>query len=235
MARLARVIVPGLPHHITQRGNRGQPTFLCDDDYQCYLELMGQSCSAHQVEIWAYCLMPNHVHLIAVPRSADGLRRAIGEAHRRYTRSVNIREGWRGHLWQGRFASFVLDRPYLLTAVRYVELNPVRAGLASAPSRYRWSSAPAHLRGKDNALVRVAPLLKLAPPWRGFLARVIREEDIKLLRAHEHTGRPLGDEEFLATLEQSLGRILRRQKPGPKPPPLRIRKRRKPPKRQPRN
>ena len=96
---------------------------------------------------------------------------------------VNLREGWRGHLWQGRFASFVLDEPYLLTAARYVELNPVRAGLVNAPRQYRWSSAAAHVRGKDDKLVRVAPLLKLAPNWRAFLARVIREEDIKLLRA----------------------------------------------------
>jgi len=160
--------------------------------------------------------MPNHVHLIAVPHSADGLRRAFGEVHRRYTRMVNFREGWRGHLWQGRFASFVLDEPYLLTAARYVELNPVRAGLINAPSRYAWSSAAAHVRGRDDALVRVAPLTKLVPNWRGFLARVIRERDIKVLRAHQRTGRPLGEEDFLATLEQDLGRILRRQKPGPK-------------------
>ena len=129
MARLARVVVTGLPHLITQRGNRRQQTFYCDENYRSYLELMGQWCGAHQVEIWAYCLMPNHVHLIAVPQSADGLRRAVGEAHRRYTRLVNFREGWRGHLWQGRFASIVLDERYLLTAARYVELNPVRAGL----------------------------------------------------------------------------------------------------------
>ena len=121
-----------------------------------------------------------------------------------------------GHLWQGRFVSFVLDEPYLLTAARYVELNPVRAGLVKAPSRYRWSSAAAQCVDEDDTLVRVAPLLKLAPKWRTLLARVIREEDIKLLRAHEHTGRPLGDEAFLATLEKDLGRILRRQKPGPK-------------------
>ncbi len=216
MARLARVVVPGLPHHITQRGNCRQQTFFCDEDYRSYLELMGQWCGAYQVEIWAYCLMPNHVHLIAVPQSVDGLRRAVGEAHRRYTRLVNFREGWRGHLWQGRFASFVLDERYLLTAARYVELNPVRAGLIRAPSRYPWSSAAAHVRRRDDALVRVAPLLELAPDWRRFLTRVIREEDLKLLRAHEHTGRPLGDEAFLASLEQKLGRILRRQKPGPK-------------------
>ena len=224
MARLARIVAPGLPHHITQRGNRRQPTFFCDEDYQCYLELIW--CRAHQVLIWAYCLMPNHVHLIAVPQSAHGLRRAIGEVHRRYTRMVNLREGWRGHFWP--FASFVLDKPYLLTAARYVELNPVRAGLASAPTRYRWSSAAAHARGRDDALVRVAPLLKLAPPWRGFLARVMREEDLKVLRAHEHTGRPLGDEEFLTTVEQTLGRILKPQKPGPKPKRPRISKRHKP-------
>jgi putative transposase len=203
-------------HHITQRGNRRQHTFFCDEDYHIYLELMGQWCGAHSVEILAYCMMPNHVPLIAVPQSADGLRRAIGEVHRRYTRMINFREGWRGHLWQGRFASIVLEEPYLLTAARYIELNLVRAGLINSPSRYRWSSAAAHVRGKDDMLVRVNSLLELAPNWRAFLARVIRVEDVKLLRTHEHTGRPLGGEEFLATLEQNLGRILRRQKPGPK-------------------
>jgi REP-associated tyrosine transposase len=216
MARFARVVVPGLPHHITQRGNRRQQTFFCDEDYDCYLELMAQFCRAEQVEVWAYCLMPDHVHLIAVPRSADGLRRAIGEAHHRYTRMVNFREGWRGHLWQGRFASFVLDEPYLLTAARYVELNPVRAGMVNAPSRYRWSSAAAHLRGREDTLVQVSPLLQLAANWRRLRTSVVREEDLKVLRAHEHTGRPLGDEAFLASLEQNLGRILRRQKPAPK-------------------
>jgi putative transposase len=216
MARLARVVAPGFPHHITQRGNRRQQTFFCDEDYQYYVELMGQWCAAHDVEILAYCLMPNHVHLIAIPQSPDGLRRAIGEVHHRYTRMVNLREGWRGHLWQGRFASVVLDERYLLTAARYIELNPVRSGLINASSRYRWSSAAAHVRSKDDALVHVAPLLEFAPNWRSFLSRVIREEDIKRVRAHERTGRPMGDEEFLATLERDLGRILRRQKPGPK-------------------
>ena len=149
MARLARVIAPGMPHHVTQRGNPRQQTFFGEEDYQHYLELMAQFCRAEQVAIWAYCLMPNHVHLIVVPQSAESLRRAIGEAHRRYTRRINFREGWPGHLWQGRFASFVMDEDHLLTAARYVELNPVRAGLVQAPSRYRWSSAAAHLRGRD--------------------------------------------------------------------------------------
>ena len=135
MARLARVIAPGMPHHVTQRGNRRQQTFFGKEDYQHYLELISRFCRAEQVAIWAYRLMPNHVHLIVVPQSAESLRRAIGEAHRRYTRRINFREGWRGHLWQGRFASFVMDEDHLLTAARYVELNPVRAGLVQAPSR----------------------------------------------------------------------------------------------------
>jgi putative transposase len=216
MARLARVVVPGMPHHVTQRGNRRQPTFFCEDDYAAYVELMAQFCGECGVEIWAYCLMPNHVHLIAVPRSKDGLRRAIAEAHRRYTRRVNFREGWRGHLWQGRFASFVMDEPYLLAAARYVELNPVRANLVDAPSEYPWSSAAAHLKGKDDALVCVRPLLAMAGNWRRLLTGAVSEEALKQFREHERTGRALGDDAFQKRLEKRLGRVLRRQKPGPK-------------------
>ncbi len=123
---MACLVIPGLPHHVTQRGNRRQQTFFNDGDYAAYLELMSDWCGEEGVEIWGYCLMPNHVHLIAVPRTEQGLRRAIGEAHRRYTRRINFREKWRGYLWQGRFASFIMDEPYLLAAARYVELNPVR-------------------------------------------------------------------------------------------------------------
>ena len=125
-----------MPHHVTQRGNRRQQTFFCDDDYFSYLDLIGEWCSASGVEIWGYCLMPNHVHLIVVPRSEDGLHRALGEAHQRYTRRVNLREGWCGHLWQGRFASFAMDQRHLLQAARYVEMNPVRAKLCRVP--WRW-------------------------------------------------------------------------------------------------
>jgi putative transposase len=216
MARLARVVIPGIPHHITQRGNRRQPTFFCDEGYTIYLELMSHWCAERDVQIWAYCLMPNHVHLIAVPKTEDGLRLAIGEAHRRYTRHVNFREGWRGHLWQGRFASFVLDETYLLAAARYVELNPVRARLATSPSEYRWSSAKAHLKGKDDVLVKVSPLIKIAGNWRRLLTSAVSEEDLKQFREHERTGRVLGEEAFQKRLEKKLGRVLRRQKPGPK-------------------
>ena len=217
MARLARVIVPGLPHHITQRGNRRQQTFFGTDDYRAYLGLMAEWCRRHEVAVWAYCLMPNHVHMIAVPRHEAGLRRAIGESHRRYSLRVNRREGWTGHLWQGRFASFPLDERHLLAAARYVELNPVRAGLVRGPARWTWSSARAHLSGEDDRLVRVAPLLDAVGDWRAFLAGGLDEADLAAIRKHERTGRPLGSDAFLARLERKLGRPLRRGKPGPKP------------------
>ena len=128
MPRLARVVVPGLPHHITQRGNRRQQTFFCDEDYRSYLELMEEWCGVHQVAVWTYCLMPNHIYLIAVPHRPMACDGPSARRTRRYTRMVNVRKGWRGHLWQGRFASFVLDEPHLLTAARNVELNPVPPG-----------------------------------------------------------------------------------------------------------
>ncbi|MBW2100048.1 MAG: transposase [Deltaproteobacteria bacterium] len=112
MARIAKAVAPGIPHHVTQRGNRRQQTFFNDEDYQSYLELMSEWGMKFQVETWAYCLMPNHIHLIVVPETKDGLTPAIGEAHRRYTRRVNFREGWRGHLWQGRFSSFIMEESY---------------------------------------------------------------------------------------------------------------------------
>ena len=216
MARIARVVAPGLPHHITQRGNRRQATFFYEQDYGEYLRLMSEWCSHWNVEVWAYCLMPNHVHMIVVPQSEEGLRRAIGEAHRRYTRRINFREGWRGHLWQGRFASFPLDERYLLAATRYVELNPVRAGMVEDPETYPWSSAAAHISGVGNALVRVKPLLEMVGNWRDFLLSGVSGEELDRIRRHERTGRPLGNDGFVERLKQALGRILQRHKPGPK-------------------
>jgi putative transposase len=217
MARLARAVAAGVPHHVTQRGNRRQQVFFRDDDYAVYRALLAAGCRAAGVAVWAYCLMPNHVHLILVPADADGLRAALGEAHRRYTRHVNLREGWRGYLWQGRFASFPMEEPHLLAGARYVELNPVRAGLTTAPGDWPWSSAAAHLAGRDDTLVTVAPLLALAPDWAGLLAGSLGEAEREAIRAGERTGRPLGSAAFTARLEKRLGRTLARQKPGPKP------------------
>ena len=217
MARLARVVVPGIPHHITQRGNRRQETFFYEADYEAYMQLLAEWCKRCGVQVWAYCLMPNHVHLIAVPESEDGLRRGIGEAHRRYSRRINFREGWRGHLWQGRFASYPMDDKYLMKAVRYIELNPVRAKLCRVPWRWRWSSAAAHVSGRGDELVEVPALLEYVDDWRSFLAGGLDVGDVELLRHHERTGRPLGGPKFLERLEKMLGRVLRRNKPGRKP------------------
>ncbi|MFA6012706.1 MAG: transposase [Desulfobacteraceae bacterium] len=217
MARIARAVAPRMPHHITQRGNRRQQTFFNDEDYQIYLELMSQWCKTYHVEVWAYCLMPNHVHLILVPDTKDGLNLAVGEAHRRYTRRINFREGWKGHLWQGRFSSFIMDESYLLACTKYVELNPVRAGLVKRPEDWPWSSAGSHITGKDDILVKTRPLLDMVKKsWKRFLSTDAQEMEIEMFRKHERTGRPIGDDSFIETLEQLLDRNLKPQKPGPK-------------------
>jgi putative transposase len=177
---------------------------------------MADSCRRYEVEVWAYCLMPNHVHLIAVPIRSDSFRHAIGEAHRRYTRRINFREKWKGHLWQERFASYAMSESHLLAAVRYIELNPVRAGLVKTPLLYEWSSAGAHIKGCDDKLVRVGPLLELVNDWCSFIGQDIMDKEIGLFRLHERTGRPLGDECFVESIENSVCRVLRRKKPGPK-------------------
>ena len=209
MARLARVVIPGIPHHITQRGNRRQRVFFNSADYDAYLELMAAWCRKSGVEIWAYCLMPNHVHLIALPQAEDSLAKGIGEAHRRYTRMINFREKWRGYLWQGRFASFPMDERYLLVAARYIELNPIRAGLVQKPEEYAWSSAAAHLKGKDDRLVITKPLLEMRDDWRALLADEPSADEMDDLRKHESTGRPLGSDNFIKKLEQLFNRIFR--------------------------
>lgn len=217
MARLARVVAPGVPHHVTQRGNRRQQTFFNDDDYQVYCDTLAESCLKARVEVWAYCLMPNHVHLILAPADEGGLRAALGEAHRRYSRRVNFREGWRGYLWQGRFASVAMDEPHLMACARHVEMNPVRAGLTARPEDWPWSSARAHLAGADDRLVRAAPLLERAPDWAGLLAAALPQDIYEAIRRAERTGRPLGAGAFVARLEAQLNRPLAPRKPGRKP------------------
>lgn len=210
------MVVSGIPHHITQSGNRSQNTFFIEDDYREYLYLMSESCHLHGVEIWAYCLMCNHVHMIAVPEGPASLRSAIGEAHRRYTRTINLRNNWRGHLWQERFSSFPVNETYLLAAAHYVEMNPVRAQITSDPFSYPWSSAGSHALGQDDELVRVKPLLDLVPNWQAFLLEGLEEKEYPKIRQHGRTGRPLGDENFIKKVENVCNRALCKMKPGPK-------------------
>jgi len=214
MARLARVVAVGYPHHITQRGNRRQTTFFGDDDYRAYLDLLRRFGPAARLDVWAWCLMPNHVHLIVVPQGADALRAGLAETHRRYTRRVNFREGWRGHLWQERFASFVLGQGHLWAAVRYVERNPVRAGLVGRPEDWPWSSARAHLGLEADRLVRPVPALAAFGPWRHYLSETDREADLAQFRRHGRTGRPCGPESFIRQLEAATGRALVPRRPG---------------------
>jgi len=214
MARLTRLVVPYHPHHITQRGNRRQTVFFNDGDYQIYLDLMAAFCQKTGSEVWAYCLMPNHVHMVMVPHSEDGLRQTLGEAHRRYTRHINFREKWRGYLWQGRFASFPMDEAYLMACTRYVELNPVRAKLVKRAEDWRWSSARAHIGGHDDKLVTVEPMLQRCGDWRDFLSGGLNDATTEEIRASERTGRPLGDDGFIKKLQDLTGRRLIKRKAG---------------------
>jgi len=190
-------------------------TFFCDEDYLTYLALMAEWCRKFNVSVWCYCLMPNHVHLIAVPETEESLRMAIGEAHRRYSVMINRRQKWTGHLWQGRFSSFPMDETYLLAAAKYIEMNPVRANLTPDPYAWRWSSAKAHADGTDDILVKTSPLLQIVGDWRVFLRDTV-EEDANKIRSHERTGRALGSDSFLESLELSLMRAVKRRKAGRK-------------------
>jgi len=216
MTRLARIVVPGIAHHVTQRGVRRMDVFREAEDYEFYLSLLSESCTKAGTEVWAYCLMTNQVDLVLVPGSADGLRGALGETHRRYTTAVNFREGCRGHLWQERFHSFAMDEHHLLAAVRDVEMNPVHAGLVERAEAYPWSSARAHLSGTGDGLVKVQAMLDRVGDWREYLESRVDEGLTETLRSHSRTGRPLGDDSFLDRLERKLGKALRPRRPGRK-------------------
>jgi len=219
MPRLARVIAPGLPHHVTQRGNRREPIFFEDGDQEVYRDLLAEQTRKRGVEVWGYCLMPNHVHLILAPSDKAGIGLAVGEAHRRYTCFVNARARWGGHLFQRRFASVVMDDTHLIAAARYVPMNPVRARLVARAQDWPWSSAGAHLAGRDDGLVTVGPLLERIGDFAAFLAQGEEVSASAALRAAETTGRPLGNAAFIDGLERLLGRKLARGRPGPAPRP----------------
>lgn len=205
MPRSARLVVPGIPHHVTQRGNRRQQTFFSDEDYRLYIKLLRFWCDRVETEIWAWCLMPNHVHLVLVPAHPDGLRAALANTHKRYTWQVNQREGWHGHLWQSRFASCPMDEPHLLACVRYVELNPLRAGLVSRPELWPWSSARAHLGLGHDPLTALAPMCERVGDWRALLDSGLEDRERERIRASERSGRALGDPAFAARIASEWG------------------------------
>ena len=217
MARLPRIVLPGLPHHVTQRGNRRERTFFEDGDYELYLDLLSEAAHKSGVEVWSYCLMPNHVHIIATPSDEDGLRRTFRYVHRHYTGYINARLRVTGHLWQGRFSSVAMDDPHFVAALRYVALNPVRARLVARAPDWAWSSTRALLAEEDDHVVHVAPALERVGDFAAFLGEEFDEAlSYAALRKAESVGRPVGSKEWLADMEARTGKALAPGKRGPK-------------------
>jgi putative transposase len=225
MPRRPRVIVPGVAHHVTQRGNNRQTVFHSSADRRFYLELLGRHATHYGARILGYCLMPNHIHLIAVPERDDSLARALGCTHSEYALALNQAQGRSGHVWQNRFFSCLLDTSHLLLALRYVELNPVRAGLTPEPWGWPWSSARAHALELAQD-----PVLDCRweeyfgrwdfGEWREILSAGMSGGECDSLRRATHTGEPLGSREFVTALERQSGRRLRvlaRGRPQKKP------------------
>ncbi|MEQ9331030.1 transposase, partial [Thalassobaculum sp.] len=202
----------------TQRGNGRARTFFDDDDYRFYRDRLGAECRAAGVAVWAWVLMPNHVHLILTPSDEDGLRRALAKVHRAHAGRVHARLGRSGHFWQGRFGCVAMDEPHLLAALRYVAGNPVRAGLAARPEDWPWSSVHAQLAGAaGDGVTDTAPVRERYPDFAGLLAAGDAADEFRALRRAESIGRPVGDDEFLGRLEALTGRRLKPGRPGPKP------------------
>lgn len=218
MPRIARIVAVDHPHHITQRGVRSIAIFQNDSDRNQYLQFIKEEVERHDLEILAWCLMTNHVHFIATPHTEESLSRGFGEAHKRYTRMKNFSDNVRGYLFQGRFDSCVLDERHLLAAVSYVENNPVNAGMVKHAWQYKWSSAAYHVGDKrKDILVKRRNLYELVKDWRTYLdERIEAKDDIDKVRRATRTGRPAGNDGFVKKIEKLTGRLLQRQKPGPK-------------------
>ena len=212
MPRIARIVVPEVPHHITQRGNNQQDVFFVDDDREVYLELLKRQAEKYGLDVLGYCLMSNHVHLIATPQQADSLANAVGRTHFLYTQYINRMHGRSGHLWQGRFYSCALDESHFWAAMRYIECNPVRAKICRFPWVYLWSSAAAHTGKADGAeLLNLSRWQDIVSEkeWTALLRQALDEQEIKTLHSNTQQGRPLGSDRFISKLEFALGRRLR--------------------------
>lgn len=192
MPRAARIVVPDVPHHVVQRGNRQQRIFFSHADARRYVEMLAEACAAHRVRCLAWCLMPNHVHLVLKPATASGLRSVMSSVHTRYAQRINGRDGLTGHLFQDRFRSYPMDEAHLLVAVRYIENNPVKAGLAPSAEEWRWSSARTHVGAGIDALTDVAALAPFIRNWRAYLLEGLESADNEeAIEGALRSGRPL--------------------------------------------
>src|ERR1700722_19029729 len=220
MGRLARVVAADIPHHLTQRGNGRRFILDCDADRAIYLNLLREDVEPYRVSVIGYCLMSNHVHLIVVPRTVDGLALALKRTHGRYASYWNAVHQSSGHVWQGRYYSCPLDEPHLWEALRYSELNPVRAGLVAESESWIWSSAAVHCAAEPDPGWLSLGLWKnhwSAQSWKAFLRAKEEESALTAIRVSTHTGRPLGTAEFVHALERSTQRLLAPQKRGRRP------------------
>ncbi len=217
MPRAARIVLPGLPHHITQRGNYRQKTFFRAEDYRLYLDLLGEYSRHFGVSILAYCLMPNHVHLIAIPHDTKALGRLFQRVHSDYARAVHLRLRRTGHLWQARYHSVPLDEEHFWASMVYVEQNPLRAGLVGDPAQWRWSSATAHLSGVKCPFLDLVVWREQHTPesWKRCLDLGLHDAALfERIREGTLTGRPIGSEDFLKRLELEFAVEARRKLPG---------------------
>lgn len=217
MARQARIVIENYPHHITQRGNRGEPLFFCKDDYKTYKNILAEQCQRFDIQLFGYCLLPNQVHLLACPTDANLLSRAIGETHRQYTNYINSRKNWNGHLFQNRFFSYAMDEQFALRAIRFIETLPVTLKLTPKPENYLWSSAKPRIKisNTDEILSNYAQF-KAIEDWKNFLSRNMDAGEMNQIQLHLQTGRPRGGDLFIAMIEQRIKRPVRPQKRGRK-------------------
>jgi putative transposase len=212
MPRAARTVFADLPHHITQRGNRREDVFFDDDDRETYLTWLGEYAAKFHVEVAAYCLMRNHIHLILIPSTEDGLQNLLKPLHMRYAQRLNRKRQQQGHIWQGRYFSSVLDPDYFRSCLRYVERNPVRARVVRKAETYPWSSARGHCGLAKDALLKAKPAWRSdfddIDNWSKWLAEPDEEAALLILRRNAMMGLPCGSERFVNRVEKLAGRNL---------------------------
>ena len=208
MPRQPRIVFADIPHHVTQRGNRQSDVFFSDEDKDYYLKLLKRYAQDHAVEVLAYCLMTNHIHLILKPSTDDGLQRVLKPLHMRYTQYINKKNDWTGHLWQGRYFSSALDEQYTYHAFRYVENNPVQAKMVKKATDYQYSSARHHCGLDVDKLITDYDIGVLPSAYEDYLGQTVDQKSVEVLQRNINKGLPCGSDKFVDKLGKLIGRDL---------------------------